>query len=124
MGSTLAVLAALLRNLEQPWFRVVALGAALNLVAIVANGGLMPADPTALAAAGLGRDPGVFTNTVPVSGGPLAVLGDNWASPPWLPFANVLSIGDLLIGIGGAAWLTTTMRRARTSSLETTAAPA
>lgn len=114
VGSTIVVLAALVRNLDQAWFRVIALGAGLNLLAIVANGGLMPADPAALAAVGLlERDPATFSNTVPLSGAPFAVLGDNWATPAWLPFANVLSIGDLLIGAGAAAWLATVMRRRR-----------
>jgi len=125
VGSTLAVLAALLRNLEQPWFRLVALGAALNLVAIMANGGVMPADPAALAAAGLlDREGAGFVNTAPLSGAPFAFLGDNWATPGWLPFANVVSLGDLLIGTGAAAWLMTTMRRPRALRFEARRAPA
>jgi hypothetical protein len=119
VASTLAVLATLLRNLEQPWFRLIALGAGLNLVAIVANGGVMPADPAALAAAGLlDRSSAVFSNTAAMPGATFAFLGDNLATPSWLPFANVLSIGDLLIGLGAAAWLATTMRRSPTFRLE------
>ena len=112
VASTVAVLAALLRNIRQPWFRLIALGAGLNLLAIVANGGVMPADPAALAAAGLlDRSDAVFSNTAAVPHAAFAVLGDNLATPSWIPFANVLSIGDLLIGLGAAAWLATTMRR-------------
>jgi len=125
VGSTLAVLAALLRNLEQPWFRLIALGAALNLLVIVANGGVMPADPAALAAAGLlDRESGAVVNTAPLSGAPFAFLGDNWATPSWLPFANVVSLGDLLIGAGAAAWLISTMRQARSVRFEPRGAPA
>jgi len=51
-------------------------------------------------------------------GATFAFLGDNLATPSWLPFANVLSIGDLLIGLGAAAWLATTMRRSPTFRLE------
>jgi hypothetical protein len=119
VASTLAVLATLLRNLEQPWFRLIALGAGLNLVAIVANGGVMPADPAALAAAGLlDRSSAAFSNTAAMPGATFAFLGDNLATPSWLPFANVLSIGDLLIGLGAVAWLATTMRRSPTFRLE------
>ena len=112
VGSTLAVLMALVRNLGQPWFRLIALGATLNLLVIVANGGVMPADPAALAAVGLlDREGAGFLNTAPLTGVPFALLGDNWATPSWLPFANVVSVGDLLIGGGAAAWLVTVMRR-------------
>jgi hypothetical protein len=116
VASTLVVLAAVFRNLDQPWFRIVALGAALNLVAIISNGGVMPADPAALAAAGLHTAPGIFSNTAPSTGGPFWFLGDIWVTPAWLPFRNVLSVGDVLIGTGAAAWLATVMLRARRRS--------
>jgi hypothetical protein len=119
VASTLAVLATLLRNLGQRWFPLIALGAGLNLLAIVANGGVMPADPAALAAAGLlDRSGAAFSNTAAMPGAAFAFLGDNFATPSWLPFANVLSIGDLLIGLGAAAWLATTMRRTPSFRLE------
>jgi len=119
VASTVAVVATLLRNLGQPWFPLVALGAGLNLLAIVANGGVMPADPAALAAAGLlDRSNAAFSNTAAMPHAAFALLGDNLATPSWLPFANVLSIGDLLIGLGAAAWLATTMRRTLPLRLE------
>jgi len=84
----------------------------------------MPADPAALAAAGLlDRGGDAFLNTAPRTGAPLQFLGDNWVTPTWLPFANVVSLGDLLIGTGAAAWLITTMR-ARTLRFEPRGAPA
>ena len=43
--STLAVLAALMRNLEQPGFTLIAIGAVANLIAVLANGGAMPSAP-------------------------------------------------------------------------------
>jgi hypothetical protein len=49
VGSTFAVLAAVARNVRVAGLQLVVLGAALNLVAIVANGGVMPADPGAMA---------------------------------------------------------------------------
>jgi hypothetical protein len=111
VASTLAVLAALLRNVGQPWFRLIALGAALNLVAIVSNGGVMPVDPAALAATGIATAPGTFSNTAASAGGPFWFLGDLWITPAWLPFRNVVSVGDLLIGTGAAAFLATVMLR-------------
>jgi hypothetical protein len=118
VGSTIAVLVALARNLTQPWFAIIALGAGLNLLVIVVNGGVMPADPAALASIGLLDRPGVFSNTAALAGAPLGFLGDTMASPPWFPFPNVLSVGDLLIGTGAAAWLATTMRRVPSPRLE------
>ena len=43
--STLAVLLALFRNVRLPGLAIVAVGAVLNLVAIVSNGGYMPSSP-------------------------------------------------------------------------------
>src|SRR5215217_6940380 len=51
VASTAAVLLAVLRNVATPALGVVAVGAVSNLAAILANGGYMPADPGALAAA-------------------------------------------------------------------------
>ena len=56
VASTGAVLVAVWRNLAVPGLALVAIGAISNLAAIVANGGIMPTTPEALAAAGL--DPG------------------------------------------------------------------
>lgn len=114
VASTLAVLAALLRNLSLPGFALIAVGATLNLVAIVANGGQMPADPAAVAALlGEARIPGEsFSNSIVAgSGAVLAFLGDTMVLPRPMPFANVFSIGDLLIGIGAAFFLVRTMGR-------------
>src|SRR5215213_7978675 len=53
IASTLAVFVAVLRNIRVPGMALVAAGALSNLAAITANRGAMPADPGALAAAGL-----------------------------------------------------------------------
>ena len=45
--STLAVLVALLRNLRLPGLAIIAVGAILNLVPVLANGGYMPSSPEA-----------------------------------------------------------------------------
>ncbi len=109
VGSTLAVLAVVLRNVRVPGFAFVALGAISNLTAIVANGGYMPADPGALAS--LGRDVGRgYSNSVVTADAALRPLTDIFAMPAWLPFANVFSIGDVLIGIGIAVAIAAAMR--------------
>lgn len=111
VGSTLLVLAALLRNARQPGFWLVALGGCLNAIVILANGGFMPVAPTALAA--LGRlAPEAYSNVATASSTTvLAWLGDVFVVPPPIPFANAVSLGDILIGLGGAWFIATTMRR-------------
>ena len=112
VGSTLLVLAALIANIGRPGFAFILIGAALNLFAVVANGGVMPASPDAWASLhGLtGVPQEVLTNSTLASAATrLAVLGDLFAVPRGLPFANVFSVGDLLIAIGGAWFIARTM---------------
>jgi hypothetical protein len=108
--STVAVLVTVLANLRRPGLALVAIGAVLNLAAIVANGGYMPTTPAALRAAGL--DPaGGYSNSVELEQPRLAPLTDVFAIPDAVPFANVFSVGDVCIGIG-IGWLAYwTMRR-------------
>jgi len=78
---------------------VVALGAAANTVAIAANGGVMPASDLAERIAGI--DPGAgFANSSVVADAKFLPLGDVFAVPHGWPFANVFSIGDVLLVIG------------------------
>lgn len=109
LASTLAVFAAVVRNIRLPGMVLVALGSVSNLAAITANGGSMPADPAALAAAGL--PPGDHMNSVVLADPALRPLTDIFALPAWLPFANVFSIGDVLIAAGIAWVIAATMRR-------------
>jgi hypothetical protein len=112
VGSTLVVLAALIANLGRPGFTVILAGAALNLFAIVANGGVMPAAPEAWAAlhGANGVPEGVLTNsTLANAATRLALLGDVFSVPRVLPFANVFSIGDVLIAVGGGWFIARTM---------------
>jgi hypothetical protein len=108
--STAAVFVALLANLRIVGVPVIALGAGLNLLAIVANGGVMPADPAAVASAGLVYDGG-FSNSAIVPDPVLAPITDIFAVPASWPFANVFSIGDVLISIGLAWTIAAAMRR-------------
>lgn len=80
----------------------VLLGMVSNAVAIAANGGSMPLSPSAAAAAGLPLDAG---SNVSQSAGHLRFLGDVFAIPPELPLANAFSVGDILIGLGMAAFI-------------------
>jgi len=110
--STTLVLMALVVNLRQPGFWLIIIGALLNFTVIVANGGLMPASPDAWAALnGIAAIPTTdFSNSAlagPTTAFPF--LGDNFVLPRPLPFANVFSIGDVLIGAGGALFIFQTM---------------
>jgi hypothetical protein len=87
-------------NWSLPYLWLIALGGALNAVAIGFNGGVMPADPGALAAAGIASDPDAFANSTAVSDPQLSFLGDVlWVPESW-PVSNVFSVGDVLIVIG------------------------
>jgi Family of unknown function (DUF5317) len=99
VASSLVVLAVVLRNRQLPGLKLVALGAISNLVAILANGGYMPADPAALALAGLDPTTG-YSNSIVTNNAAFPGLTDIFAIPSWLPFANVFSVGDVLIGAG------------------------
>jgi hypothetical protein len=103
VGSYLVAGAFLVANRRLPGIVLVALGAAANLAAILANGGVMPASPAALAAAGLPTDEPGFANSAALDDPRLAFLGDVFAIPRGWPLANVFSVGDLLIAAGAAA---------------------
>jgi Family of unknown function (DUF5317) len=93
----------LLRNARVPGVPLVAVGLVSNVSAIVANGGHMPALPSALRGAGL-----IFTksrNSEQMPAPHLAWLVDRWAAPDWIPWANVFSVGDVLIAAGGLVFV-------------------
>lgn len=116
VASTALVFIAVLRNVAIPGVALIALGAGCNLAAIVANGGWMPADPAAVASIG-GLANG-YTNSILVADPALKPLTDLFALPAWLPFANVFSLGDIVIGIGIAATIALAMRPARARTNE------
>ena len=107
--STLAVAVFVLRNIALPGLPLVALGATCNLAAIVANGGYMPASPSALAA--IGKSLGdAYSNSRLVGEPALAPLTDIFYLPRPIPFANVFSVGDVLIALGVAITVAASMR--------------
>ena len=82
---------------------LLALGGAANGVTIALNHGTLPADPHALEVAGIAPE-GRFVNSGVVDHPVLGWLGDVFAVPQGVPFANVFSAGDVLI-VAGAVWL-------------------
>jgi hypothetical protein len=121
LGAMLAVLA---RNAFRPGqarvgWQLAAVGVGLNLLVVVANGGYMPQSPSArLAVRGtpLPADANVteLYNVTPI--GPdtrLAFLGDVIAQPRWLPKANVVSLGDVVLSLGMAGLALATIGRRR-----------
>ena len=104
VASTAAVLVAVLANIRTAGMPIVAFGATLNLVAVLANGGYMPADPGALALAGLDQTGAVHLNSVANADPTLKLLTDVFAIPAGAPFATVFSLGDVILAIG-IAWV-------------------
>lgn len=77
--------------------RTIGLGAVTNTIAIIANGGVMPASITAQRLAGLTQG-AAFNNSAALAHPNLLWLGDIIPVPGPLP--NVLSIGDCIIFTG------------------------
>jgi hypothetical protein len=92
---------------------VIGAGGLLNLVAITANGGVMPASRAALKASGWQPAPGHFANSALVANPRLGFLGDVFATPTWLPVHSVFSVGDVVIVAGVALFLQETCRADR-----------
>jgi Family of unknown function (DUF5317) len=86
-------------NLRVRGFPLATAGMLSNLVAVLANGGHMPALPRALVAAGtpIGH---LHNNSVVADHPHLSWLIDRWGAPEWVPLANVYSVGDVLLALG------------------------
>ncbi len=115
--STVAVLVALLRNLRLPGLAVIAAGAVLNLIPILANGGFMPSSPevwrelTGVAALPVEH----YSNVVLIGPGTLfPFLGDVFVFPRPLPMATAFSLGDAVIAVGAVIFLVSVMRQPAT----------
>src|SRR5215207_11523285 len=92
--------ACVVRNLDLRFLWVAAVGGLLNFIAIVANGGVMPASRGALETAGLEVQSGSFANSDLVDDARLAFLGDVFAVTAGWPGANVFSVGDVVMLVG------------------------
>ncbi len=92
-------------NRAVPGLLLIALGGGTNAAVIALNGGTLPADPDALAEAGFAVEAGEYKNSGVVDEPVLAWLGDVMATPSLLPFRNVISLGDVIVLLGGAVLL-------------------
>jgi hypothetical protein len=81
---------------------IVALGGLCNFVAIVANGGVMPTDPDAIASLAHTTARGDFANSQVLAHPKLLFLGDVFATPSSWPLHNIFSVGDLVLVLGVA----------------------
>jgi hypothetical protein len=108
LSSFFALGALILANLRIPGLAMVGIGQACNLVAILANHGLMPVTRGALDGASLSYH--LRNNSVSVVHPHLPWLVDRWAVPSWLPFGNVFSVGDVAIGVGVLLTIVIAMR--------------
>jgi len=99
VASYVLAAACLAANRRIAGLPLLAVGAALNSVAIFANDGIMPASSRAMQLAGL-PPAEHFANSAPVAHPHLLALGDVLPVPgPW-PLGNVMSVGDVLIIVG------------------------
>jgi DHA3 family macrolide efflux protein-like MFS transporter len=105
IGSYLLAGLFVVGNRRLPGIWLIAMGGAMNLAAIAANGGVIPASPGALVTAGRAVSQAGFRNSAPLADPNLAFLGDIFALPPPFPFHNVFSVGDLCIALGAAVAL-------------------
>lgn len=109
--SNLLVFATVLRNIRVPGMALAAVGAASNLLAIITNGGYMPAGPEAVASVGPGGPGGPgYTNSVILTDPAFPLLTDIFAMPAWMPAASIFSVGDVLLGAGVAMTIALAMR--------------
>lgn len=99
VASYVLVGAMMWANRDVPWMWMIALGGGLNFVAIVANGGVMPALESARLAAGMAEAGREFVNSGVIENPRLLFLGDVFPfRNPWS--SNVFSIGDVVISAG------------------------
>jgi hypothetical protein len=107
------VLLGLAMNFRVRGIPLATLGVGLNLAAIVANGGFMPASLDAARRSGLlpsftriatiGPGSLASNNNIISRGARLGFLGDIWVAPAG-PLSTYFSIGDVLLA-AGIAWL-------------------
>ncbi len=100
LGTYGLLIAIVVLNRHITGFFIAGAGMLSNLIAITANGGHMPALTSALRSAGVPFE-GVVNNSIADDHPNVAWLVDRWAAPDWVLGANVFSVGDVLLGIGG-----------------------
>lgn len=105
------------RNIGQRGFWLIGIGMALNLLAITANGGLMPISPETASKLYPHIAPPDWQTGVQLVGTkdillPAAQTHLLWLTDrflitfdPWLPFRTAFSLGDVLLALGIVQWL-------------------
>lgn len=105
----IAVLALWL-NRHLPGVLWIAAGLSLNFLVITLNGGFMPVSDAAREFAGLPPVTERSMNVIPADHAVvLPWLTDVLPLPGFLPFANVFSVGDVLVAIGGVIFIQETV---------------
>ncbi len=97
VAAYLILLGVLWLNLAAPGMKLFGLGSLLNFLAIAANGGAMPVSPSALAFLNMNKTPS-GTHTLLTAESRLPFLTD--IIPLWMPYPQVISVGDILIVAG------------------------
>jgi len=100
LGSYALAAAFLVANRNVAGMAFIAMGTSLNVAAICANNGVMPASRVALRAAGNFTDAHGFANSAFLRHPRLLPLGDIFAIPKSWPLHNVYSVGDVCIAVG------------------------
>jgi len=105
----LGALVVLWINRDRAWLPLALIGAALNAVVIVANGGRMPVAPDAIARAGRPVGPALLAgadarHVLATPGSPFGILGDRWVLHLG-GFGTVLSAGDVFLAVGLAGFV-------------------
>lgn len=96
-GTFIAMIVGLLLNRSISGVKLIAIGSLLNVIALIAHGGLMPVSSEAMHA--IGRD----SYTLFGADARHQAMGESklWWLGDWIPFLHhVFSPGDLLVGFG------------------------
>jgi predicted MFS family arabinose efflux permease len=110
IASYVAIIAFLALNVRRPGIWLIAAGALSNTLVIAINGGVMPVSLGAWRASGRAADlvehARRYNNTAGATAhSHLAFLGDIFPLPRGIPFAEAISIGDVLIILGMTAFV-------------------
>jgi hypothetical protein len=123
VSTQVLILAVAAVNFRLAGFRLVILGVASNLLALVANGGLMPVTAEARVAIGhqatvdaMATGTAVMSSkgvVLPAAQTNLWVLTDIFILPPPFPLPAVVSVGDILVALGVGILIIRTMHEAK-----------
>ncbi len=104
---------AIFLNRHLPGAIFIAIGLFSNSLVILLNGGFMPVSNAARQFAGLPPLSERWLNIVPINENTVFPwLSDVLAIPAVIPFANVYSIGDILVALGGVIFIQSIVPRA------------